>query len=79
VVHFVAGQGMTKNFLEALNSRKWLRDFSGSIRAFHPSSIFKPVLSLRYKREMHAVHFHKIGCEEFPSSFERKNHKGGEL
>jgi hypothetical protein len=45
VVHFVAGQGMTGNFLEALNSRKWLRDFSESIRAFHPSSTFKTVLS----------------------------------
>jgi hypothetical protein len=33
-----------------------------------------------YEREMHAVHFHNnIGREKFPSSLERKNHKGGGL
>jgi hypothetical protein len=78
VVHFVAGQGMTIKFLEALKTGNrpeiFLNRIGHSIRPqFQASSL------VGYEREMHAVHFHKIGREKFPSSLERKNHKGGGL
>jgi hypothetical protein len=81
-VRYVIDQGMMniRILLAALKSKQEIVRLFLNVMTGSPSVLnFKKASSFGYERDVRAAHFHKIGREEFPSSFVRKNHKGGGL